>query len=96
MKNHGCRKLVAKHLTLGLDSGKAELFQEAFADVVESQGGLKKIARRARMPVRLVEKTLADRWAFQFWVDVAKILKGLGGKRLEFKPTGRQRKSVNV
>ncbi len=76
---------MAKYLTVGLDSGKAELFQEAFGDMVESQG-LKTIAKKAKMPVRLLKKTLADRAAFQRWVDIAKIVKALGGNRMEFKP----------
>lgn len=84
IRNHGCRKLAAKHLTIGLDSGKAELFQEAFADVVEGQGGLERIAKREKVSVRSLKKVLADRQAFQLWVDIAKIVKGLGGKRLEF------------
>jgi DNA-binding phage protein len=84
MKNKGCGKLMAKYLTVGLNSGKAELFQEAFGDMVENQGGLKAIAKKAKMPVRLLKKTLADRAAFQRWVDIAKIVKVLGGNRMEF------------
>jgi DNA-binding phage protein len=79
MKNLACRKLGAQHLTLGLDSGKAELFQEAFRNVVEKEGGLKVIAKKAKMSLRQIQRVMSDREAFQLWVDIAKIVKGLGG-----------------
>ncbi len=79
MKNKGCRKLGAQHLTLGLDSGKADLLQEAFWNVVEKEGGLKVIAKKTKIPLRQLKKVMADREAFQIWVDIAKIVKGLGG-----------------
>lgn len=85
MKNKECGKLAAKYLTVGLDSGKAELFQEAFGDVVESQG-IKTITKKPKMPVHLLKKTLADRAVFQRWVDIAIMVKALGGNRMEFKP----------
>lgn len=79
MKNNGCRKLVAQHLTLGLDSGNASLFQKAFLDVIEKEGGLSVIAKRAKLSLRQVKMVMADPEAFQLWVDISKIIKGLGG-----------------
>ncbi|HVZ81756.1 MAG TPA: hypothetical protein VHE12_13295 [bacterium] len=79
MKNQKCRKLAAQHLTLGLDSGKAELFRQAFLDVIEKEGGLAAIAKKAKLPLREAKKILADLEAFQLWVDISKIIKGLGG-----------------
>ena len=79
MKNSGCRKLEAQHLTLGLDSEKAELLQEACRNVIEKDGGLNIIAKKSGIPVRQLKKVLADREAFQLWVDIAKIVKALGG-----------------
>lgn len=76
---------MAKYLTVGLDSGKAELFQEAFGDMVEKHGGLKVIAKKVKVSVRFLKETLADRETFQVWIDMAKIVKALSGKRLEFK-----------
>ena len=79
MKNSACRKLGAQHLTLGLDSGKAELLQEAYRNVIEKEGGPQVIARKSGIPIRQLKKVLADRETFQLWVDIAKIVKALGG-----------------
>ena len=79
MKNASCRKLGAQHLNLGLHSGKAELLQEAYRNVIEKEGGLRVIAKRSGVPIRQLKKVLADRKAFQIWVDIAKIVKALGG-----------------
>jgi hypothetical protein len=84
MKNKECKKLGARHMTLGLESGKAELFQEAVGDIVEMNGGIKAIARKAKIPIRQLKKALADRETFQWWVDLAKIVKALSGSRMEF------------
>ena len=80
MNNKACRKLEAQHLTLGLNSGKAELLQEAFQNVVDKEGGLKVIAKKTKLPLRQLKQAMADREAFQMFVDIGKIIKGLGGQ----------------
>ena len=72
--------MEAQHLTLGLNSGKAELLQEAFQNVVDKEGGLKVIAKKTKLPLRQLKQAMADREAFQMFVDIGKIIKGLGGQ----------------
>src|SRR5258708_33882898 len=84
MKNRGCRKLEAQHMTLGLNSGKAEIFQEAVGNRVENHGGVRVFAKKSKIPLRQLKKALANRETFQWWVDVAKIVKALIGSRMEF------------
>lgn len=84
MSKKGCRKLGAKLLTIGLNSGKAELFQEAVVELVENLGGVEKFAKKIKMPLTQMKKALADREAFQRCVDIAKVVKVLSARRMEF------------
>jgi DNA-binding phage protein len=84
MGNKGCRKLGAKLLTVGLNSGKAELFQEAVVEIVEQLGGVETFAKKAKMSVRELKKALASQEAFQRWVDIAKVVKVLSNSRIAF------------
>lgn len=80
------KKLGAKHLTLGLESGKAELFQEAVWDLVEANGGIEIMAKKTKIPVRQLKRALGDQEIFQWWVNVAMIVKAFGNGRLGFVP----------
>jgi DNA-binding phage protein len=84
MRTKGCRKLGAKLLTVGLNSGKAELFQEAVVEIVEQLGGVEAFAKKAKMSVRELKRALASREAFQRWVDIAKVVKALSESRMAF------------
>jgi hypothetical protein len=85
MKINVCGKLAAKLLIIGLNSGKAELFQEAVVALVENLGGVEKFAKKIKMPLRQVKKALASREAFQRCVDVAKVVKVLSDRRIEMR-----------
>lgn len=78
MKHLGCKsrlkELGSKHLTLALDTGKAEILQEAFNNVIEAQGGVKVMAKKAGMSLGEIKRTLADKESFQLLVDISKIV----------------------
>jgi|GEM_PF-2591924 DNA-binding phage protein len=84
MRSKGCERLGAKLLTIGLNSGKAELFQEAVVEIVENLGGVEAFAKKAKMSVLQLKRALASREAFQRWVDIAKIVKVLSNSRMAF------------
>ena len=84
MRTRGCKKLGAKLLTVGLNSGKAELFQEAVVEIVEQLGGIEAFAKEAKMTVRQLRKALASRKGFQKWVDIAKVVRVLSNSRMVF------------
>jgi hypothetical protein len=84
MSEKGCRKLGAKLLTIGVNSGKAELFQEAVVVIVEHLGGVEAFAKKAKMSVPELKRALASREAFQRWVDIAKVVKVLSNSRMAF------------
>jgi len=86
MGNKGCRRLGAKLLTVGINSGKAELFQEAVVEIVEHLGGVEVFAKKAKMSERELKRALASREAFQRWVDIAKVVKALSNSRMAFYP----------
>ncbi len=71
-------------MTMGLNSGKAELFQEAVVEIVEQLGGVETFAKKAKMSVRELKRALASREAFKRWVDIAKVVNVLSNCRIAF------------